>query len=130
MLGKQLDILSQAARQGIEDVRKSVASLKPDALRRKSVIQAIREMIDTTERMTRTEISFDDEVPPMLLDEDEEMEMHEEQEVDAGPVMTSETAEPEEEAPAPRKKLRLPCLKICPMTTSSRSTCRRSFPRW
>lgn len=72
VLGKQLDILSQAARQGIEDVRKSVASLKPDALRRKSLIQAIREMIDTTERMTRTEISFDDEVPPMLLDEDEE----------------------------------------------------------
>ena len=40
-----------------------------------------------------------------LMDEDEEMEIHEEQEVDAGPVMTSETAEPEEEAPAPRKKL-------------------------
>ena len=68
----QLNMLSEVCRQGIVDVRKSVSQLRPDALERQNLLQAVRALIDKTEHVANTDISFDCNVETLWLGEDEE----------------------------------------------------------
>ncbi|MBR1892957.1 MAG: sensor histidine kinase [Lachnospiraceae bacterium] len=71
-LKSQLNLLSEVCRQGIVDVRKSVSQLRPDALERQNLLQAVRALIEKTEHVANTEISFDCNVDALWLGEDEE----------------------------------------------------------
>jgi len=56
---KQLEIISSVTRDGINDVRKSVSSLRPDALKSESLKQNLQKLIERTCRATGVSISFD-----------------------------------------------------------------------
>lgn len=55
---KQLNLLSQTARRGLDDVRRSVEKLRPDALERYSLEEAIRNMILDFEKISTIKITL------------------------------------------------------------------------
>lgn len=55
---KQLSLLSDAARQGLKDVRRSVEKLRPDALERYSLKEAIDRLILDFEKVSKVNIKF------------------------------------------------------------------------
>ncbi len=59
-------------REGIQEVRRSVSELRPDALERLSLEYAIRKMIQDSNSMTNATITFDCQVEHLKFDEDEE----------------------------------------------------------
>lgn len=70
-LKDQLNVLSDVAREGIEDVRKSVALLKADDPEDENVVDRIQKMIDNTKKATKTEIAFECEVGQLTFDGEE-----------------------------------------------------------
>lgn len=56
--GKQLETIGKMARTGLDDVRRSVRKLKPDALERLSLENAIHQMIEEMSGGTNTKIYF------------------------------------------------------------------------
>ncbi len=68
---KQLEAVGAIARQGIKDVRRSVNALKPDALERLSLEDAIKQIIKETSQISNVEISFDNKTDLSNLAEDE-----------------------------------------------------------
>ncbi len=54
----QLETIGNMARRGLDDVRRSVRKLKPDALERMSLENAIHQMIEEMSRGTNTKIYF------------------------------------------------------------------------
>ena len=69
---KRLGIVSDVTRDGIEEVRRSVSELNPDALDRLSLESSIRNMIDKIISVTQAQIVFTCEVENLKFDEDEE----------------------------------------------------------
>lgn len=69
---KRLGIVSDVTRDGIEEVRRSVSELNPDALERLSLESSIRNMIDKIISVTQAQIVFTCEVENLKFDEDEE----------------------------------------------------------
>ncbi len=69
---KQLEIISDVARVGINDIRRSVNELRPDALERLSLDVAIRKMVSDMNCMSDTKIHFICELSQMNFDADEE----------------------------------------------------------
>ncbi len=69
---QQLETISNVTREGIQEVRRSVSELRPDALERLSLEYAIRKMIKDTNSMTNATITFDCQVEHLKFDEDEE----------------------------------------------------------
>ena len=67
-----LEKLSEVARNGLLDIRRSVNELKPDSLERLSLEAAITKMITDMKSITDMEIFFDCEIRPLKFDEDEE----------------------------------------------------------
>ncbi|MDO5145725.1 MAG: sensor histidine kinase [Eubacteriales bacterium] len=55
---QQLDVIADMARKGLNDVRRSVRKLKPDALERLSFEHAIQQMVEEMSRGTNTKIYF------------------------------------------------------------------------
>lgn len=55
---QQLDVIGEMARKGLNDVRRSVRKLKPDALERLSLENAIHQMIEEMSKGTNTKIYF------------------------------------------------------------------------
>ena len=55
---KQLSLLSETARQGLQDVRRSVEKLRPDALERYSLQEAIEKMISDFINISKVNIRF------------------------------------------------------------------------
>lgn len=55
---KQLDLLSTTARKGLEEVRRSVEKLRPDALERYTIQEAINKMILDFEKISAVKIHF------------------------------------------------------------------------
>lgn len=68
---KQLNIIGNVARQGIKDVRRSVNALRPDALERLGLEDALKQIITDTKMVTNVEIFYDNEADLKNLDEDE-----------------------------------------------------------
>ena len=69
---KQLELLAKVSREGIKDVRRSVNELRPDALRRLSLRQAISEMVAAMSQVSDVNISFETDEQNLRFDEDEE----------------------------------------------------------
>lgn len=69
---KQLILLSEMTRQGLKDVRRSVEKLKPDALERYTLQEAIHIMIKEFEDMTDVKIDYLCHIPKLNLESDEE----------------------------------------------------------
>lgn len=59
---KQLEIISKVTREGINEIRRSVNKLRPDALERLNLESAIHQMIIETELMTNTHVYFETDV--------------------------------------------------------------------
>lgn len=68
---EQLALLSEVCRQGIEDVRLSVASLRADLPEHRDFRQIVTEMIEQTARVTGTRIQYRIQVEGTSLDEEE-----------------------------------------------------------
>lgn len=69
---KQLEKIGNVARQGITDVRRSVSQLRPDALEKLALEDAIVKMLEELTAVARTEFCFDNQVHPLIFREDEE----------------------------------------------------------
>lgn len=68
----QLEVISGVTREGIQEIRRSVSQLRPDALERLSLEYAIRKMVEDTNTLTRTKVSFACQIQPLRFCEDEE----------------------------------------------------------
>lgn len=73
---KQLENLSEVARNGLIEIRQSVSELKPDAIERLNLDSAITKMITDMKSITDVEIYFDCKVDQLKFDEDEEMAIY------------------------------------------------------
>ena len=73
---KQLENLSEVARNGLLEIRKSVSELKPDAIERLNLDSAITKMITDMKSITDVEIYFDCRIEQLKFDEDEEMAIY------------------------------------------------------
>ncbi|MCD8083607.1 MAG: sensor histidine kinase [Clostridiales bacterium] len=69
---KQLELLARVSREGLEDVRRSVGELRPDALERLHLDEAISKMIMDMSQVSDVEISFETDETHLKYDEDEE----------------------------------------------------------
>lgn len=69
---KQLEKVSEVAREGMTDVRRSMNSLRPDALEKLELEDAIQKMLKDMCETTKTEIIFRNQVHPLRFHEDEE----------------------------------------------------------
>lgn len=69
---KQLEMISEVTRRGINEVRRSVNKLRPDALERLNLESAIRKMIMDVETMANTRVTFESKVANFKFDADEE----------------------------------------------------------
>ena len=69
---KQLSVLSQTARQGLKDVRRSVEKLRPDALERYSLQEAMQKMIFDFEMVSQVKINFVCHLKSLSFNKDEE----------------------------------------------------------
>ncbi len=67
-----LERISDVARNGLLDIRRSVNELKPDALERLSLESAITKMITDMKSITDMQIFFDCRIRKLKFDEDEE----------------------------------------------------------
>lgn len=67
-----LERISDVARNGLLDIRRSVNELKPDALERLSLESAITKMITDMKSITDMQIFFDCRIRQLKFDEDEE----------------------------------------------------------
>ena len=68
----QLEKVGTVARQGITDVRRSVSKLRPDALEKLPLEEALRTMLENMASASGVNISFENQVRPLKFHEDEE----------------------------------------------------------
>ena len=73
---KQLEIISNVTRESIQEVRRSVNELRPDALERFSLQYAIQKMISDMTSVSDRKVYFTSEVANLKFDEDEEMAIY------------------------------------------------------
>lgn len=69
---KQLELISKVTRDGIGEVRCSVNELRPDALERLNLEEAVRNMIADMKAVSKAEVIFVCEPARLQCDEDEE----------------------------------------------------------
>lgn len=69
---KQLYIISNVARQGMNDIRRSVKALRPDNLEHLSFTNAVKKMINEMSYASKCRIHLENEVGEMNFDSDEE----------------------------------------------------------
>ena len=69
---KRIQIVAQSARDGLTDVRRSIKALRPDALERSSLLQALEELVENFRLTTSAQITYFQEVDDLQLDQDEE----------------------------------------------------------
>ena len=69
---KRMQVVAQSARDGLTDVRRSIKALRPDALERFTLVQALEELVEKFRLTTSAEISYSQEAEELKLDLDEE----------------------------------------------------------
>lgn len=69
---EHLERISEVARNGLLEIRRSVSELKPDALERLCLETAITKMITDMKSVANIQIYFDCKISPLKFDEDEE----------------------------------------------------------
>lgn len=69
---EQLNKISQVARQGIKDIRRSVNKLRPDALEHSGLREALEKMIEETMQVSDVKIDYECQVDTLKFNQDEE----------------------------------------------------------
>lgn len=72
MAKQQLKLLSENARRGLDDVRRSVDKLKPDALERYTLKEALDILMFDFQKMTDVSIQYMCHIPSLELEQDEQ----------------------------------------------------------
>lgn len=68
----QLEVIAGVTRAGIKEIRRSVSELRPDALERFSLDDAIKKMMSDINGMSTTKVYFTSNLENLKFDEDEE----------------------------------------------------------
>ena len=69
---KRMEIVARSARDGLTDVRRSIKALRPDALERFTLEQALEELVEKFRLTTSAQITYSQEAEELKLDLDEE----------------------------------------------------------
>lgn len=69
---KQLQLISKVARQGIQDIRRSVNKLRPDALEHTNLEHALKKMMEDTMKVSDVKIDYSCDVVTLKFSQDEE----------------------------------------------------------
>ena len=69
---KRMQIVAQSARDGLTDVRRSIKALRPDALERSTLAQALEGLVENFRLTTSAQIAYFQEAEELKLDSDEE----------------------------------------------------------
>lgn len=69
---KRIEVVAQAARDGLNDVRRSIKALRPDALEKTSLAEALETLIDNFKATTSAEVLYDQQAGPLVFAQDEE----------------------------------------------------------
>ena len=69
---KRMEIVAQSARDGLTDVRRSIKALRPDALERFTLEQALEGLVENFRLTTSASIDYFQEAKELKLDTDEE----------------------------------------------------------
>lgn len=69
---KQLNIISEVARQGLKDIRRSMKKLRPDTLEKESLESAIQKLITETMDTSKVSIEFHSFLSTLSFEDDEE----------------------------------------------------------
>ena len=69
---KRIQIVAQSARDGLTDVRRSIKALRPDALERSTLAQALEGLVENFRLTTSAQIAYFQEAEELKLDPDEE----------------------------------------------------------
>ena len=69
---KRMQIVAQSARDGLTDVRRSIKALRPDALERFTLEQALEGLVENFRLTTSSQIAYFQEAEELKLDTDEE----------------------------------------------------------
>ena len=69
---KRIQVVAQAARDGLNDVRRSIKALRPDALENTSLEEALESMITNFKAVTSAEVIYDQQAGPLAFAQDEE----------------------------------------------------------
>ena len=69
---KRMQIVAQSARNGLTDVRRSIKALRPDALDRFTLEQALEGLVENFRLTTSARITYSQEAEELKLDTDEE----------------------------------------------------------
>jgi signal transduction histidine kinase len=69
---KQLQLISKVARQGIQDIRRSVNKLRPDALEHTNLEHALKKMMEDTMKVSDVKIDYRCDVATLKFSQDEE----------------------------------------------------------
>ena len=72
----RFDVIGQTARQGLEDVRRSIRALRPDALESHDLESALEKMIENFRETTGADIRYAQEAGKLLLAQDEEVTVY------------------------------------------------------
>ena len=69
---KRMEIVAQSARDGLTDVRRSIKALRPDALERFTLEQALEGLVENFRLTTSAQVVYSQEAEELRLDTDEE----------------------------------------------------------
>lgn len=69
---KRIQVVAQSARDGLNDVRRSIKALRPDALESTSLAEALEMMISNFKAATSAEVIYDQQAGPLIFAQDEE----------------------------------------------------------
>lgn len=69
---QRIQSVAQAARDGLNDVRRSIKALRPDALENTSLAEALETMISNFKEVTSAEVVYDQQAGPLAFARDEE----------------------------------------------------------
>ena len=69
---KRIQVVAQSARDGLTDVRRSIKALRPDALERSSLAEALEELVKNFCMTTSAKVAYSQEAGPLKLAADEE----------------------------------------------------------
>ena len=69
---KRIQVVAQAARDGLNDVRRSINALRPDALENTTLAEALETMISNFKATTSAEVFYDQQAGPLVFAQDEE----------------------------------------------------------
>lgn len=69
---KRIQVVAQSARDGLNDVRRSIKALRPDALESTSLAEALETMISNFKAATSAEVIYDQQAGPLVFAQDEE----------------------------------------------------------